>query len=171
MKDRLKHARIKSGMTQEKVAKRLGIDKKVISQIENNKVVSENFSGNIIAALSHLYQVSYTYLSAGDEKAKDLISADDLLQYITINQFLSWNAKGLLFHIFWNEDLEPSFNTIRQFSGDNYEQTSAGLKELFHYDMIFKYQLQGDIEVYGVNYLNICESIIMHRFMSRIHED
>lgn len=80
---------------------------------------------------------------------------------------LSWNAKGILFHIFWKHNSEPSFNTIRQFSGDNYENTKSALNELIHYDIIFKYQTKGDIEVYGFNHLIVCESIRLQRVMSR----
>lgn len=164
---RAKQARIAIGMTQEEVAKRLGISKKVISQFENNKSITENIIGDLLAALSHLYQVSYSFLLNGEEKESDSITTQDILWFITNHSWLSWNAKGLLFHIFWNEESEPSFNTIRQFSGDNYEQTKSALNELIHYDMIFKYQIPGDIEVYGFNRLIICESIRFRGIISR----
>jgi transcriptional regulator with XRE-family HTH domain len=165
--ERVKLARIAIEMSQEEVAKRLGLSKKVISQLENNKVITENIKGDLFAALSHLYQVSYSFLSNGEEKESDTITTQDILCFITDHHLLSWNAKGLLFHIYWREDSEPSFNTIRQFSGDNYEQTKSALNELIHYEMIFKYQIQGDIEVYGFNHLTVCHSIRVKRVMSR----
>lgn len=165
--ERVKQARKATGMSQEEVAKRLGISKQVISQLENNKAITENFNGDLLAALSHLYEVSYSYLLNGEEKENDLITSQDILFFIADNYFLSWNAKGLLFHIFLKENLEPSFNTIRQFSGDNYENTKSALNELIHYAMIFKYRTEGDIEVYGFNHLIVCESIRIQRVMSR----
>lgn len=166
--ERVKQARKAAGLLQEDVAKRLGVNKKVISQLENNKEITENYDGDLLLALSHLYQVSYSFLIRGEEKEDDLITAQDILSFITEHQSLSWNAKGLLFHIFWKEDSEPSFNTIRQFSGDNYEQTKSALNELIHYELIFKYQITGNIEVYGFNHLVICEYIrIIKNIFSR----
>lgn len=161
--ERVKQARKASGMSQEEVAKRLGLSKNVISQLENSKGTKENFTGDLLAALSLFYKVSYSYLLNGEEKDQEKITIQDVLSFITNDQMLSWSAKGLLFHIYWNEELEPSFNTIRQFSGDNYENIEAALNELLHYEMIFKYQIPGDIQVYGFNYLVVCESIRMQK--------
>jgi transcriptional regulator with XRE-family HTH domain len=66
-------------MSQEDVAKRLGLSKKVISQLENNKVITENIMGDLIAALSHLYQVSYSFLTNGEEEESDSIVFNNCL--------------------------------------------------------------------------------------------
>lgn len=66
--ERVKQARKESGMSQEEVAKRLGLSKQVIFQLENNKSLTENILGDLLAALSYLYQVSYSYLLNGEEK-------------------------------------------------------------------------------------------------------
>ena len=163
--ERLKQARKEIGMTQEEVARRLGISKQVISHLENNKAITENIKGDLFAALSHLYEVTYSFLCNREEKEDDSITTEDILYFITNHQLLSWNAKGVLFHIFWKENYQPSFNTIRQFSGDNYENTISALNELSHYDLIFKYQISGGIQVYGFNHLIVCESIRIQRGM------
>jgi len=164
--ERAKRSRIAIGLTQEEVAKRLGLSKKVIFHVENNKPITEHFLGDLYAALSHLYQVPYSFLTKGEENKNDIITTEDIFDYITEHHLLSWSAKGLLFHILWREDSEPSFNTIRQFSGDNYEQTKSALDELIFYEMIFNYQSLGDIEVFGLNYLTVCQSIRVSRAMS-----
>ncbi|MED4454883.1 helix-turn-helix transcriptional regulator [Metabacillus fastidiosus] len=102
--ERLKQTRIAIGLSQEEVAKRLGINKKVISQLENNKVITENIMSGLIPALSHLYQVSYSFLSKGEENENDIITTEDILNFLTEHRWLSWNAKGVLFHIYWKED-------------------------------------------------------------------
>lgn len=165
--ERLKKARKESKLTQEEVAKKLGINKQVISQLENNKPVTDQLEGDLFAALSYLYQVPYSYFRNTEETVCDMITNEDVFTYISNSQFLSWNAKGLLFHIFWNESLEPSFNTIRQFSGDNFENTKSALSELIYYELIFKYKIPGDIEVFGLNYLVVCESIRFQRLIIR----
>lgn len=66
--ERVKQARKESGMSQEEVAKRLGLSKQVIFQLENNKSLTENILGDLLAALSYLYQVSDSYLLNGEEK-------------------------------------------------------------------------------------------------------
>jgi DNA-binding XRE family transcriptional regulator len=152
------------------VAKRLGVSKKVISQIENNKPITEKFSGDLFTALSYIYQVPYCYLTKGVHEEGYVMTLESILEYITDHQLLSWKAKGVLFHILWKEDMEPSFNTIRQFSGDNYDRTQSALDELLYYDMIFKYKSLGDIEVYGFNYLVVCDSVRTRKIMSKINK-
>lgn len=164
----IKKARVDMGLAREEVAKKLGVNMKVITQLETDKMITENIVlGDLLAALSYLFQVPYSFLSNGEEGKKDQITTGDIVELITDDCFLSWSAKGLLMHIFRHEDFGPSFNTIQQYSGDNYQQTKSALEELVHFGKIFKYQTLGEIEVYGFNYLNICSIIRTGQLMSR----
>ncbi|MDO5689302.1 MAG: helix-turn-helix transcriptional regulator [Tissierellia bacterium] len=75
---KLREARLKSGMTQEQVAERIGVSRQSISNWENEKNYPDIIS---IIELSDLYEMSLDVLLKGDEKMiKHLEESTDIIK-------------------------------------------------------------------------------------------
>lgn len=60
--ERIRHLRIKSGLTQEKIAEELNVDRSFYSRVESGK---KGCSIDLFIRLSELFQVSLDYLILG----------------------------------------------------------------------------------------------------------
>ena len=71
--NKLKDARIKTGLTQEQVAEKIMVSRQTISNWENGKSLPDIIS---IMNLSDLYQISIDELLKGDKKMKEKLEKD-----------------------------------------------------------------------------------------------
>lgn len=71
--DRLKQARIQSGMTQEQVAEKVMVSRVTLSHWENGKTLPDIAS---LISLSDLYQISLDELLKGDPKMTEKAKKD-----------------------------------------------------------------------------------------------
>ena len=71
--ERLKQARIQSGMTQEQVAEKVMVSRVTLSHWENGKTLPDIAS---LISLSDLYQISLDELLKGDPKMTEKVKKD-----------------------------------------------------------------------------------------------
>lgn len=71
--EKLKEARIRSGLTQEQVAEKVMVSRVTVSHWENGKSLPDVFS---LLSLSEIYQISIDELLKGDPKMTDKVKKD-----------------------------------------------------------------------------------------------
>lgn len=90
MSERIKKKRIESGLTQEELAEKLGIQKSAIAKYENGRVV--NIKRSVIANMAKIFDCSPSYLMAMDE-AEYIISKNSY-EYSIVLEVQKMNTTG-----------------------------------------------------------------------------
>lgn len=103
----LKDARIRSGLTQEKVAEEINVSRQTISNWENEKSYPDIIS---VIELSSLYSVSLDDLLKGDEK---------MMKHLEESTNVVRSSKKLIGAIFINIVLAAALITLSMFIPDN----------------------------------------------------
>jgi transcriptional regulator with XRE-family HTH domain len=80
MGDKLKHLRIKKGLTQEEVGLKIGLQKAAINKYEKGTV--ENLKSTTIKKLADLFEIEPSYFFFDDEKTPLVNNDEELTEYL-----------------------------------------------------------------------------------------
>lgn len=104
---KLKNARIQSGMTQENVAEKLNVSRQTISNWENEKSYPDIIN---VIELSNLYSISLDVLLKGDEK---------MMEYLEESTNVVKSNKKMIWAIMVNIIVVVLLITLNMFLPDN----------------------------------------------------